>query len=488
MVETIPKPLRFIFVGLGHIESEFYGRVGAELLERGHLVAHVTYSRWSARMLRRKGFTAFCLPDRMASAGPIDVRAVAADVPDTYGVGSCRSIYRTDFALATKPEEWAVEQTVRQLVAIERIFDEWRPDVVLPEVGNETLRTAAHLVGLRRGVPVLFGFHTIFPDPLRLYVDQPHGPIVPAGALRRLSRAEREEVDRFSTAFLARDKPIRPYRSTRVTARRVRMLFRHSSVRLLTDRDNPYLRPLAWPLRDIRNSIRVRLARGLYDRRPIDRPYVYFPLHVSDDFKLERLVPHCADQVALVRQVAGALPEGFDVVVKEHPLSIGRNRLRMLAALKRIRNVKLVEPHTSSIELAKGARALIVISSTVGLEALLVAQPVLTLGKPFYSGFGITIDVDDFYDLPGAITKVLQFEPDPERVAEFLHAAMDACYPGVPVIVDSSDENAVKLADSLERAARAVWATRRGQVGKWEGAGHALSRSDTARLELVRPQ
>lgn len=474
---------RFMFVSLGHIESEFYGRVGAELTRRGHIVAHVTYSRWSARALRKKGFTAFCIPDRMASLGPVDVRAVAADIPNTYGVGSCRSIYRTDFTLATKPEDWAVEQTVRQLLAIESVFEEWRPDIVFPEAGNETMRTLAHLVGLRRAVPVLFAFHTIFPNPLRLYVDQPYGAIVSDASLRRLSPAERDEVNRFSTAFLERDTPIRPYRSTRVTAHRLRMLLRHCAVRLLADRDNPYLRPVAWPFRDFRNSLRALVARTLYDRTPIDRPYVYFPLHVTDDFKLERLVPHCADQVALIRQVADALPEGLDVVVKEHPLSIGRNKLRMLAALKRIRNVKLVEPHTSSVKLARGSRALVVISSTVGLEALLAAKPVLTLGKPFYSGFGITVDVDDFHELPEAVTKVLNFEPDPDRIAEFLQASMKACYPGVPVLVDSGDENAVTLADSFERAARAIWTSHRGRTGALEA--HALSRSETARLELV---
>ena len=475
-----------MFVGLGHLESEFYGRVGAELASRGHEVAHVTYSRWSARALRRKGLTAFCFPDRMASIGPVDVPAAAADVSHSYETGSCRSIYRTDFTLATKPEEWAVEQTVRQLVAMESIFEEWNPEILLPELGNEAIRNVAHLVALRRGVPALFAFHTIFPNPLRLYVDQPHGRIVPPTALRRLSPSEREQVDRFSRAFLERDAPIRPYRSTRVTAHRARMLFRHAAVRFLTDRDNPYLRPVAWPLRDIRNSIRARLASLLYDRKPIDRPYVYFPLHVTDDYKLERLVPHCADQVALVRQVAGTLPEGIDLVVKEHPLSIGRNRLQMLAALKRIPNVRLVEPHVSSVKLARGARAVVVISSTVGLEALLANRPVLTLGKPFYAGYGVTIDVDDFYDLPDALTDVLRFEPDPDRVAEFLHAAMDACYPGVPVLVDASDENAVMLADSFERAARAVRALRGREAGA-AADDHSLSRSETARLELVRP-
>lgn len=458
---NVPQtPLRVLFVGLGHIESEFYGRVGAELARLGHEVAHVAYSRWSARALRNKGFTAFCLPDRMASLGRLDLEAHAAEIPRTYGVPSLREIYRTDFVCAGKPEAWCVERTARHVMAMEGIFAEWRPNVVIPEVGNETIRTAAHIVGLRHGVPVLFLFHTIFPNSLRVYVDVMHAPIVPRDGLQRLTPAEREEVDRFSTGFVRRDTPIRPYRSTRITSHRARMVFRHSAVRLLTDRDNPYLRPIAWVARDIRNSVRAVAARRFYENPPDERPYVYFPLHVVDDYKLKRILPHCANQVALIRQVAKAVPSGFDVVVKEHPLSIGRNRLRMLAALRRIPNVRLVPPRTSSHRLVAGSKAVTVISSTVGLEALLTGTPVLTLGDPFYAGFGVTVDISDFADIGTGVAKVLEFEPDSDRIAEFLHAAMATCHPGAPVLVDDSDQNAITLAGSLERAARAAWAER----------------------------
>ena len=94
------------------------------------------------------------------------------------------------------------------------------------------------------------------------------------------------------------------------------------------------------------------------------------------------------------------------------------------------------------------------ISSTVGLEALLHEKPVLTLGQPFYSGYGVTLDVDSFTEIRDAVPALLRFAPDPERIARFLHAAMRACRPGAPVLVDRSDENARTLAASLDAAAR----------------------------------
>jgi hypothetical protein len=90
----------------------------------------------------------------------------------------------------------------------------------------------------------------------------------------------------------------------------------------------------------------------------------------------------------------------------------------------------------------------------VGLEALLHGQPVLTLGQPFYSGYGVTVDVDSFRELSQSIRRVLDFEPDRERTLQVLHAIMRSTLPGRPAGVDPSPENAAALARSLEARAR----------------------------------
>jgi hypothetical protein len=47
--------MRFLFATLQKVESDFYGRVGAYLAERGHEVVHLTFSRRAAALLCRKG-------------------------------------------------------------------------------------------------------------------------------------------------------------------------------------------------------------------------------------------------------------------------------------------------------------------------------------------------------------------------------------------------------------------------------------------------
>jgi hypothetical protein len=116
--------------------------------------------------------------------------------------------------------------------------------------------------------------------------------------------------------------------------------------------------------------------------------------------------------------------------------------------------VRLVQPYTSSHDLIRDSAGVVVISSTVGLEALLYDKPVLTLGDPFYAGFGVTLDVHSFAEITEGVPELLRFRPDPERIRRFLHAAMRNCYPGAPVLVDRSEENAIRLAGSIEAAAR----------------------------------
>jgi hypothetical protein len=386
-------------------------------------------------------------------AGPLDVDAEAIRIEREYDTPTLRDVYRTDVACEGRPEDWCVSRTVHHFLAMERLFDEVRPDVVVPEVGTETIRRAAHLIGMRREIPVLFLFYTIFPRPLRLYANTMHAPIVPEEDVRPLAPEERAEVEAFIARFTAAGKPIRAYRRPRVTARTLRDFARHVVVSATVDRRNEYLRPQRFVANYVRERARAVAARKLYEplgARP--RPFVYFPLHVTDDYKIKRVIPHCVDQAAIIELVAASLPQGVDLVLKEHPMSIGRNPLALLRRLRRVENVRLVDPYTSSHELIRTARAVAVISSTVGLEALLHARPVLTLGRPFYAGFGVTLDVDSFREVPEKVIELLRFEPDRERTLQFLHAAMRRCYPGKPFLVDASPENAVELAGSLHAA------------------------------------
>jgi hypothetical protein len=446
--------VRFLLTTLMTYESDFYGVVARELERRGHEVAQVSVSRQAARLLRERGGDARCLLDVVHAVGePASLEEEVRRIEATYPIPHLRDVYRNDWACAGLDEDACLRRTVAHFRALERIFDEVQPDVALPEVGNETIRIAAHQIALARGVPVLFILHTIFPNPLRVYVDTLHAPIAPLEELRELTPEELGEVEAFRRAFTARAKPIREFRRVPIETRRVKVFAGHVRRKLTEDRDNEYLRPWRLLRQNASEWVRARAARPFYDHRDPRRPFVYFPLHVTDDYKIKRIVPHCVDQASLVEQVADALPQGHDLVLKEHPMSLGRNSVRLLRRLRSRPNVRLVEPYTSTHELIEQSEAVAVIGSTVGLEALLYDKPVLTLGRPYYSGFGVTLDVDSFAEISERVPELLRFRPDPARVRQFLHLCMRSCHPGQPLLVDRSEENALVVADTLEQAA-----------------------------------
>lgn len=444
--------MRFLFTTIQFDESGFYGRVASDLEKRGHSAAHASISRLAARRLGRRQ-PAACLPDvmREVGTGP-SLQAEVDRIESQYRLPSLRDAWWPDPACRGRPEGWCVERTVRTFRAVERIFDGSQPDVVVPEVGRETMRTAAYLVGLDRGATVLFLFYTIFPNPLMLYADRYAGQIVPARDIRPLGPAELAEVDAWIDRFTSETDPILTHRVARVTPGKLRDFARHVAVKALLERDNEYLFPHRYVTNTVIQRTRGLRLRRVYREADAHRPFVYFPLHVTDDFKIERVIPHCVDQAYLVQQVADALPQGYDLVLKEHPWSIGRNSLGWLRRVLRLPNVRLVDPYVSSHELMRRSAAVAVISSTVGLEALLYEKPVLTLGQPYYAGYGLTVDVDSFRELRSAVPAVLGFRPDREAVRRFLGAAMKATYPGAPQGVDPSPENAATVAASLDQA------------------------------------
>lgn len=445
--------MKYLFTTLQFQESDFYGRVTERLVARGHEAAHVTFSRRAARDLEQRGFRTWCLPDVMAALEPFDLDAEVARIEATYDMPSLREIYKTDWPCHDKPEAWCLERTVRHFLALERVYDEAAPDVVVPEVGSETIRTATHLIGLQRRIPVLFLFYTLFPDPLRLYRDTMHAPIVTDDDIVELTPEQRAKVERFIAEFTARRTPIRRYRHAAITLEKLRDFARHVRVRR-EEPDNEYLVPSRFVTHWVRDRLRALAIRRLYTQ-PSGRPFAYFPLHVTDDYKIKRVIPHCVDQASIIEQVADQLPQGYDLILKEHPMSLGRNSLSMLRRLTRLPNVRLVEPYTSSHDLMRDAEAIIVISSTVGLEALMYDKPVLTVGQPFYAYAGVTLDIESFADLREAVPRIVrEWRPDHDRILRFLHAAWEKCYPGTPVLVDSSDENAELVAASLDDAAR----------------------------------
>lgn len=112
--------------------------------------------------------------------------------------------------------------------------------------------------------------------------------------------------------------------------------------------------------------------------------YVYFSMHKEPEVALNQHCPSMHDQSQLVRWVAANLPEGFDLVVKEHRFNHGRRSPKFYKTLSRLPNVVLVDGYASQYDLIKNSSLVLAITGSAGYEAMIFERPMIYMGPTFY--------------------------------------------------------------------------------------------------------
>ena len=137
------------------------------------------------------------------------------------------------------------------------------------------------------------------------------------------------------------------------------------------------LRSLARTRADLRQLAQFPLA----DVRDLERQsYVFFPLHVEPESSMGMMAPEMNEQLACIEFLAKNLPAGVRLVVKEHLAAVGRRPRDFYRTLLDIPNVVMLSPHAYALDVARGARAVAVITGTLGLEAAVLGVPVISFG------------------------------------------------------------------------------------------------------------
>lgn len=118
---------------------------------------------------------------------------------------------------------------------------------------------------------------------------------------------------------------------------------------------------------------------------------------------------------ALYESTIARIPANWRIVVKVHPKdATGTWRRR-----PRQDNLLIVEA-LGIHELITRSDVVLTHSSNVGLEALLLRKPVVTLGTPHYAGRGLTIDAADYGALPPLLEMARTSRPPRDLVVRYL--------------------------------------------------------------------
>jgi hypothetical protein len=177
--------------------------------------------------------------------------------------------------------------------------------------------------------------------------------------------------------------------------------------------------------------IRRPILTGYYSEPDLSQPYLFFPFHVPFDAQITLRSYGFRKQDEAVKLISKALPENYLLYAKPHPHSIGNYPFSWLKTLAQLKNVRIIDPVYSAHSLIEHSKAIVTINSDVGWEAILYGKPVVTLGRPFYSGLGYTIDVSNLEDLPNNIQTALRRDPIPRsKIVKLVYAAYNSTVDG----------------------------------------------------------
>ncbi len=193
--------------------------------------------------------------------------------------------------------------------------------------------------------------------------------------------------------------------------------------------------------------------------------YVYVALHYQPEANTNVLGGIFVNQINLLEIISAALPAGWSIYVKEHPVQfysngIGYNTFRYEGYYKRmaaVRGVRLMPIETNTYELLKHSQAVATVTGTAAWEAALRSKPALIFGYMWFQNcpgvFRIknVAQCREFFDL----IRSKDFKIKKDDLARYLFSVEEATVPGT-IYTLSKSESSISEADNADNLYRAI--------------------------------
>ncbi len=203
----------------------------------------------------------------------------------------------------------------------------------------------------------------------------------------------------------------------------------------------------------IKRKFRVMIGfDDLYDNPDPLENFAFFALQLEPEINYSLTAPFYKDQAWVIKQIARSLPIHFKLYVKEHPAMYGYRTRKFYKELTKNPNVKLIRPTESSLNLIRGAKLVLTLTSTAAWEGILLKKPAITFGDTFFNTLPMVKKCRTIEDLPCLIQKQLEnFQYDEKALLNMLTAAYE----------ESADLDLVQIwdiegASQMEKKKRAV--------------------------------
>jgi hypothetical protein len=141
---------------------------------------------------------------------------------------------------------------------------------------------------------------------------------------------------------------------------------------------------------------------------PIDgEKFILFTLHKQPEASIDVLGTAHSNQIELIRSISLNTPRDYKIYVKEHSNAVGERSLNYLSDIKKIPNVRLINPSFDSHKLIKASELVLTISGTIAFEAALYGKKSATFAPMFFNKISNCYHIKSAESIPKILSEKL---------------------------------------------------------------------------------
>ena len=196
------------------------------------------------------------------------------------------------------------------------------------------------------------------------------------------------------------------------------------------------------------------IKENIVENYPMNRKFVYFPLHFQPEKNATAWGGVYLDQVLAVERLSQLIPRDWSIYVKENPRQQGayRNPL-FFARLKQIPNTIILPKEADTFEMIKRSQFIATITGTVAFEAITGGKNALMFGwGAWFQNLPGVYHYNDQMDINDLVNNTIDHSQLEQNIAKLLNV----CGTGVireewmtPVKEFTMESNTTSVAESL---------------------------------------
>jgi hypothetical protein len=182
-------------------------------------------------------------------------------------------------------------------------------------------------------------------------------------------------------------------------------------------------------MRNIQGFCRFFYSRYIFQahKEPLQNKYVFMTLHYQPEASTALMAPFENNQLAVIENIAKALPLDYQLMVKFNKMMIRRDPIAFIRYLDKLPNVHFVDHYANTRHFIEKSACVIAITGTSGFEGALMGKKTILLGDRTmpWNRIAAVTQVKNWHDLHDAVKCCETYKCDDDDLVAYLQAVHD---------------------------------------------------------------